>query len=105
VSQPLLVVLARGCRAAYDIERLERIFRDAGHRPAQTVAPAAQRRHDERLANSPWFKLWQHLHRCRPEAPITHALHVGDTDPDTPVAAAQNHHADHWSGEGIADSR
>lgn len=55
-----------------DIERLERIFAAPDTRPlsASDVA-AANRRHDEELAYSPWFRLWQRYGVCcRTESPI-----------------------------------
>lgn len=54
-----------------EIEMLERIFVAKDTRPlsASDVA-AANRRHDETLANSPWFRLWQHFGICcRTESP------------------------------------
>jgi hypothetical protein len=43
-----------------EIEWLERIFALPDTRlPAQTDLAAVNRKHDERLANSPWFRLWQ----------------------------------------------
>jgi hypothetical protein len=36
-----------------------------------TDISAANRRHDEALAHSPWFRLWQSYGVCcRPEAPV-----------------------------------
>jgi hypothetical protein len=48
-----------------EIERLERIFAVPDTRPlsARDLA-AANRRHDEKQANSPWFKLWQSYGVC-----------------------------------------
>jgi len=43
-----------------EIEWLERIFSLPDTRlPAQSDLSAVNRKHDERLANSPWFRLWQ----------------------------------------------
>jgi hypothetical protein len=56
-----------------DIERLERLFEVSDTRPL-TVSDiaAANRRHDQMLANSPWFKLWQRYGVCcRGEAPVS----------------------------------
>jgi hypothetical protein len=52
-------------RIIADIERLERMFALPDRRPmnASDLA-AANRRHDEKLANSPWFKLWQRYGLC-----------------------------------------
>lgn len=52
-----------------DIEQLEEMFDAPDIRPlsASDVA-AANRRHDEMNAGSPWFRLWQHFGVCcRPE--------------------------------------
>jgi hypothetical protein len=59
-----------------EIERLERIFADQDTRPLRpSDLAAANRRHDEKLAHSPWFRLWQHFGVCcRPESP---ALSLG----------------------------
>ena len=48
-----------------EIERLERMFALPDHRPlnANDLA-AANRRHDEKLAHSPWFRLWQRYGVC-----------------------------------------
>jgi hypothetical protein len=52
-----------------EIERLERIFAVPDTRPlSPSDLSAANRRHDEMLALSPWFRLWQHYGVCcRPE--------------------------------------
>jgi hypothetical protein len=55
-----------------DIERLERLMSVPDARPlnARDIS-AANRRHDESLASSPWFKLWRDFGVCcRSEAPI-----------------------------------
>lgn len=48
-----------------EIERLEQIFAIPDTRP---LTPgdlwAANRRHDEMLAHSPWFRLWQQYGVC-----------------------------------------
>jgi hypothetical protein len=48
-----------------EIERLERMFALPDPRPlnANDLA-AANRRHDEKLAHSPWFRLWQRYGVC-----------------------------------------
>jgi hypothetical protein len=48
-----------------EIERLEGIFALPDVRPlsASDIA-AVNRRHDERQANSPWFRLWQRYGVC-----------------------------------------
>lgn len=48
-----------------DIELLEHIYSAKDTRPltANDVA-AANRHHDEKLAHSPWFRLWQHFGIC-----------------------------------------
>lgn len=58
-------------RVIADIEELERLFEASDIRPlSASDVSAANRRHDEKLANSPWFKLWQSYGVCcRPQAP------------------------------------
>ena len=54
-----------------DIERLERMFAVPDPRPlnASDLA-AANRRHDQKNAHSPWFRLWQRYGVCcRTESP------------------------------------
>lgn len=54
-----------------EIEQLQEMFEAPDIRPlsAGDIA-AANRRHDEKLAQSPWFRLWQHFGVCcRPESP------------------------------------
>ena len=48
-----------------EIERLERMFAVPDTRPlSPSDLSAANRRHDEMLAHSPWFRLWQHYGVC-----------------------------------------
>ena len=48
-----------------DIEQLERIFALPDARPMTTNdLLAANRRHDELHAHSPWFRLWQSYGIC-----------------------------------------
>jgi hypothetical protein len=43
-----------------EIEWLERVFAIPDTRPSlASDREAANRRHDESIANSPWFKLWR----------------------------------------------
>ena len=62
-----------------EIERLERIFAVADTRPlSPSDLAAANRRHDEMQANSPWFRLWQRYGVCcRSESP---AIRLGDME-------------------------
>jgi hypothetical protein len=55
-----------------EIERLERIFAVPDTRPMSlSDLAAANRRHDETLAHSPWFRQWQRYGICcRPESPV-----------------------------------
>jgi hypothetical protein len=55
-----------------EIEWLERIFAVPDVRPLKpSDLAAANRRHDEKLARSPWFRLWQRYGICcRPECPV-----------------------------------
>jgi hypothetical protein len=56
-----------------EIESLERMFALRDGRPLQASdVSAANRRHDEMLARSPWFRLWQSYGICcrtSPQAP------------------------------------
>jgi len=58
-------------RTIAEIEWLERISALPDPRPlSSSDLAAANRRHDERQAHSPWFRLWQHYGICcRSEAP------------------------------------
>jgi hypothetical protein len=48
-----------------DIERLERLFTVPDTRPMNASdISAANRRHDQSLAKSPWFRLWQDFGIC-----------------------------------------
>ena len=62
-----------------EIEWLERIFAVPDARPlSPSDLSAANRRHDEMLAHSPWFRLWQRYGVCcRPETPV---LRLGETE-------------------------
>lgn len=62
-----------------EIEWLERIFAVPDTRPLSlTDLAAANRRHDKRLASSPWFKLWRRYGVCcRGESPT---LRLGEID-------------------------
>lgn len=64
-------------RIINDIEQLEEMFEAPDIRPlGASDISAANRRHDEMLAHSPWFRLWQHFGVCcRPEPP---ALGLGE---------------------------
>ncbi len=62
-----------------EIESLERLFAAPDTRPlTPSDLSAANRRHDEMLANSPWFRLWQSYGICcRTEAPV---LRLGEIE-------------------------
>ena len=48
-----------------EIERLERILAlPDTRRLSPSDLAAANRRHDETLAHSPWFRLWRHFGVC-----------------------------------------
>jgi len=48
-----------------DIERLEQIMAVPDTRPlTPSDLAAANRQHDDRLAHSPWFRLWQGFGIC-----------------------------------------
>jgi hypothetical protein len=54
-----------------EIEQLQEMFEAPDIRPlSASDICAANRRHDEMLAHSPWFRLWQHFGVCcRTESP------------------------------------
>jgi hypothetical protein len=54
-----------------EIHQLEEMFEAPDSRPFSAAdISAANRRHDQTLAHSPWFKLWQSYGICcRPDAP------------------------------------
>jgi len=62
-----------------EIERLERIYALPDTRPlGSSDLCAANRRHDQALAHSPWFQLWQRYGVCcRSESPI---LRLGEIE-------------------------
>ena len=48
-----------------DIEQLQEMFEAPDIRPlSASDLAAANRNHDEKLANSPWFRLWQRYGVC-----------------------------------------
>jgi hypothetical protein len=52
-------------RIIHDIEQLQEMFEAPDIRPlSASDISAANRRHDERLAHSPWFQLWQRYGVC-----------------------------------------
>ena len=52
-------------RIIADIEELQEMFEAPDIRPlSPTRHSAANRRHDEALAHSPWFRLWQQFGVC-----------------------------------------
>jgi hypothetical protein len=55
-----------------EIEQLQEIFEAPDIRPlTASDISAANRRHDEKLAHSPWFQLWQRYGVCcRTESPV-----------------------------------
>lgn len=62
-----------------EIQQLEEMFEAPDIRPlSASDISAANRRHDELLASSPWFKLWQDFGVCcRPKPPV---LRLSETD-------------------------
>jgi len=66
-------------RAIDDIEQLEEMFEAPDIRPlcAGDIS-AANRRHDEMLAHSPWYRLWRRYGICcRAESPV---VQLGEVD-------------------------
>jgi hypothetical protein len=58
-----------------DIERLERILEMPDNRPlTSSDFSAANRKHDAKLANSPWFRLWQSYGICCRSTPSEFGL-------------------------------
>jgi hypothetical protein len=59
-------------RTIDEIEQLEEMFEAPDIRPfSASDISAANRRHDEALSYSPWFRLWQDFGVCcRSESPI-----------------------------------
>jgi hypothetical protein len=59
-------------RIIAEIEWLERAFEVPDTRPLSAAdLSAANRRHDEKQALNPWFRLWQRYGVCcRPEPPV-----------------------------------
>lgn len=66
-------------RIIHEIEQLQEMFEAPDIRPLNASdISAANRRHDEMLAHSPWFRLWQHFGICCRPAPAEHRL--GETE-------------------------
>ena len=62
-----------------EIEQLQEMFEAPDIRPlSPSDISAANRRHDEMLAYSPWFRLWQHFGVCR--RPEPQELRFGATE-------------------------
>jgi hypothetical protein len=63
-----------------EIEQLQEMFEAPDIRPlSASDISAANRRYDEMLAHSPWFRLWQHFGVCcRPASPA-----IGLTEPES----------------------
>jgi len=66
-------------RTIDDIEQLEEMFETPDIRPLNaTDLAAVNRRHDDVLAHSPWFRLWQRYGVCcRAESPV---FRLGEVD-------------------------
>jgi hypothetical protein len=62
-----------------DIEQLQEMFEAPDIRPlSASDISAANRRHDEMLAHSPWFRIWQRDGVCcRTESPV---LRLGELE-------------------------
>jgi hypothetical protein len=58
-------------RVIYEIEQLREMYEAPDIRPlSPSDISAANRKHDQMLAHSPWFRLWQHFGVCcRPNLP------------------------------------
>jgi hypothetical protein len=66
-------------RTINDIEQLQEMFEAPDSRPlSASDISAANRRHDEKLAHSPWFRIWKHYGVCcRTESAV---LRFGEVD-------------------------
>jgi hypothetical protein len=66
-------------RTIEEIEQLQEMFEAPDTRPlSSSDLEAANRRHDEMLAHSPWFRLWQRYGVCcRTEPPV---LRLGEME-------------------------
>jgi len=66
-------------RTIDEIEQLQEMFEAPDIRPlSASDISAANRRHDEKLAHSPWFQLWQRYGVCcRTESPV---LRLGESE-------------------------
>jgi hypothetical protein len=66
-------------RTINDIEQLQEMFEAPDIRPlSASDISAANRRHDEKLAQSPWFRIWKHYGVCcRTESAV---LRFGEVD-------------------------
>jgi hypothetical protein len=65
--------------ASLTSEQLQEMFEAPDIRPlSASDISAANRRHDEKLAHSPWFQLWQRYGVCcRTESPV---LRLGESE-------------------------
>jgi hypothetical protein len=63
-----------------EIEQLQEMFEAPDIRPlSASDISAANRRHDENLASSPWFRLWQRYGICcRTESPVFRPPETGN---------------------------
>ncbi len=65
-------------RTIAEIESLERIFALRDTRPLQASdIAAANQRHDQSLATSPWFKLWRDFGVCCRQKPADGEYQIG----------------------------
>ena len=66
-------------RTIDEIEQLQEMFEAPDIRPlSASDISAANRRHDEMLAHSPWFRIWQRYGLCcRGESP---AIRLGEIE-------------------------
>jgi hypothetical protein len=79
-------------RTINEIEQLREMFEAPDIRPlTASDISAANRRHDEQLAHSPWFQLWQRYGLCcRTESPTIRAganTAPANADPDATFPA------------------
>jgi hypothetical protein len=75
-----------------DIEQLQEMFEAPDIRPlSASDLSAANRRHDELLAHSPWFRLWQRYGVCCRTGCVDEFMRRS-SDPTPPVGALETHY-------------
>ena len=82
-------------RSIDDIEQLEEMFEASDIRPlSASDLSAANQRHDDMLANCPWFRLRNVAHHGRSCGPTIAAKTAGAISRDSADDAGRVHHSD-----------